>query len=80
MKNTYTITEAQRDLPGMVRRLRSPAALTRHDAAVAYVVPREQWEMLLETLELLADPSFQKHRQLVAAGKMRYVDSKKVRL
>lgn len=75
MKNTYSITEAQRDLPRMVRQLRSPAALTRHDEAVAYVVPREQWEMLLETMELLADKNFTRHLARIEAGKVRYVDA-----
>ena len=75
MKNTYSITEAQRDLPRMVRRLRSPAAITRHDEAVAYVVPREQWEMLLETMELLAEPEFTRHLARIKAGKVRYTDA-----
>jgi PHD/YefM family antitoxin component YafN of YafNO toxin-antitoxin module len=78
MKNTYSITEAQRNLPGMVRELHGAAALTRHDEAVAYIVSREHWESVLETLEILADPGFKKHRARMAAGKVRYTDAKKV--
>jgi PHD/YefM family antitoxin component YafN of YafNO toxin-antitoxin module len=78
MKNTYSITEAQRDLPGIVRRLRGTAALTRHDEAVAYVVSREHWESVLETLEILADAGFKKHRARMASGKVRYTDASKV--
>jgi len=78
MKNTYSITEAQRNLPGMVRRLKGAAALTRHDQAVAYVVTPDYWETILETLEILADGGFKKHRARMAAGKVAYADAKKI--
>ncbi len=58
MKNTVSISQAQRDLPGVIRRAEQgyTLAVTRHDETVAYILPRERLEALIETMELLANP------------------------
>lgn len=71
---TYSISKGQSQFPELVRTAQAVgvAAITRHDQPVAYLVSRERWESMLETMELLADPGFQKQRARLAAGKVRY--------
>lgn len=74
MKNTYSVSKAQSQFPALVRaaQRRGVAAITRHDETVAYVVSREKWEALLETMELLANPAFQRQWERLRAGKVKY--------
>ena len=76
VKNTYSITEAQKDLPRIARQLNGAAAITRHDEAVAYLVSREHWESVLESMELMSDTSFRQHLARMADGKVRYINAK----
>jgi prevent-host-death family protein len=57
MKSTYTITEAQAGLPGLVREADDGGAIaiTRHGATVAYVVSKRRLDGMLESLELLGN-------------------------
>ncbi len=59
MKNTYSISQAQSQFPRMVRESAGGGAIavTRHDETVAYVVSRERMEAIVETMEILANPS-----------------------
>ncbi len=74
MKTTYSISKGQSQFPMLVRaaQRRGVAAITKHDETVAYVVSRERWEGMLETMELLADPVFQRQWRRLRAGKVRY--------
>jgi prevent-host-death family protein len=74
VQTTYSITKGQSQFPALVRaaQRRGVAVITKHDAAVAYVVSREKWEGVLETLELLANPAFQRQLRRIAAGKVKY--------
>ena len=74
MQNTYSITKGQRQFPAMVRaaQRRGVAVVTKHDATVAYLVSRDKWEGILETLELLANPNFQRQLRRIRAGKVKY--------
>ncbi len=59
MKATYSVTEAQARLPRLLREAAAaerPVAITRRDETVAFLVPRERMEAILETMELLANP------------------------
>jgi antitoxin YefM len=59
MKSTYSVTEAQAALPRLLREATAterPVAITRRDETVAFIVPRERMEAILETMELLANP------------------------
>jgi len=75
MKATYSIAKGQSQFPALVRaaQSRGVATITRHDEPVAYLVSRERWESLLETMELLADEGFQRQWKKIKAGKVKYL-------
>ncbi len=74
MKTTYSISKGQSQFPALVRaaQRRGVATVTKHDEAVAYLVSREKWETLLETMELLGNPGFQKQWKRLKAGRVKY--------
>ncbi len=74
MKNTYTIAKGQSDFPALVRTAQrgGVAVITQQDEAVAYLVSREKWEGVLETMELLANPNFRRQLKRLRAGKVKY--------
>jgi prevent-host-death family protein len=74
MENTYTIKEAQTELPAMVRRAEKGgiATITRHQKTVAYVVSAARMGALVETMELLANPRAMKALRDAKAGRTRY--------
>jgi hypothetical protein len=39
---------------------------------VAYLVSRNKWEAMLETMELLANPDFQRQLRRLRNGKVKY--------
>lgn len=58
MKNTYSVTKAQRELPGLLKAVNEDAGtygITVHDDVKAYLVGKERMESILETLEILAN-------------------------
>ena len=58
MKNTYSVTKAQRELPGLLKAVNEEAAtygITVHDDVKAYLVGKERMDSILETLEILAN-------------------------
>ncbi|MFA5058359.1 MAG: type II toxin-antitoxin system prevent-host-death family antitoxin [Opitutaceae bacterium] len=74
MKTTYSISKGQSQFPTLVRaaQRQGVATITKHDETVAYVVSRERWEAMLETMELLASPAFQGQWRRLRAGKVKY--------
>lgn len=56
MKTTLTVTEAQADFPRLARG-KEIVAVQRHGKVCAFVLPRERFEEIMETLEVLADPA-----------------------
>jgi prevent-host-death family protein len=74
MQSTYSISKGQSQFPLLVRtaQRRGVATITKHDEPVAYLVSREKWESLLETMELLADEDFQRQWKRLRAGKVKY--------
>jgi prevent-host-death family protein len=74
MNNTYSISKGQSQFPALVRAAQAGgvAAITKHDETVAYIVSREKWESVLETMEFLADENFQRHWKRMRAGKVKY--------
>ena len=59
MKSTYSVSEAQTQLPGLIRKAEGGESIRirRHNETVAYLVSRERLEAIVETLELLANPA-----------------------
>jgi antitoxin YefM len=73
MKNTYSISRAQSNLPRLVRESADGAiAITRHDETVAYVVSRERMEAIVETMEVLANPAAMRALRDYEKGKTRF--------
>ena len=74
MHNTYSVTSGRRQFPAMVRaaQRRGVAVVTQDDTTVAYLVSRDKWEAILETMELLASPDFQRQLRRLRAGKVKY--------
>jgi prevent-host-death family protein len=74
MKSTYSISEAQSQLPGLVREAERSGSVTisRHGEAVAYLVSRDRMEAIVETLEILADGRAMKAIADHRGGKLRF--------
>ncbi len=58
MASTYSVTEAQSQLPGLIKKAErgEPVHIRRRDKTVAVLVSRERMEALVETMEILANP------------------------
>jgi prevent-host-death family protein len=71
---TYSVSKGQSQFPSLVRAVQrmGVATITRHDEAVVYMVSREKWEALLETMELLSNPAFQRQWRRLHASKVKY--------
>jgi antitoxin YefM len=74
MKAAYSIAKGQSQFPALVRAVqrRGVATITRHDVPVAYLISREKWEALLETMEVLSNKDFLRQWKLLRAGKVKY--------
>ena len=73
MKSTYSITQAQAKLPGLVREAQeAPVLITRHDQTVAYLLSKKRMDAIAETLELLANPRAMKAIRAARDGRVRY--------
>jgi PHD/YefM family antitoxin component YafN of YafNO toxin-antitoxin module len=75
MKSTYNVSEAQGQLPRLLRDAErgETIAIRRHDATVAYVVSRAHMEAIVETLEVLANPSALRAIRSHRAGKTKFL-------
>ena len=73
MSSTYSVTEAQTNLPRLLRDAAERSiAIRRRDKTVAYLVSRERMEAIAETLEILANPDAMKAVRAHRAGKMKF--------
>ena len=71
VKSTFSVTEAQANLPRIIRSA-SIVGISKHHKVAGFYVPRERFEALLETMELLANPGAMKTLKLAKAGKLQY--------
>ena len=71
MGSTYSVTDAQTQLPRLIRQAEkgAPVSIRRRNETVAYLVSRERMEAIVETLELLANPAAMKAIAAHRAGK-----------
>ena len=67
MKNTLSVNKGQARFSAVCRRKKT-TPITRNGEVVAFVVPRDRMESLLEHLELLANPHFQAALRRSRAG------------
>jgi prevent-host-death family protein len=58
MKTTVTTTQAQANLPRLLRQLAATRAvtITNHGRIAGFLVSRERMEAIIETMEILANP------------------------
>lgn len=57
MKTTFTTTEAQANLPRLLRQLPATRAvtITNHGKIAGFLVSKERMEAIIETMEILAN-------------------------
>jgi prevent-host-death family protein len=62
MKTTVTTTEAQANLPRLLRQLPSKKSLTitSHGRIAGFLVSKDRMEAIIETMEILANPKAMK--------------------
>lgn len=70
-KVTYTVSEAQANLPGLCRAGRR-FVISRRDKPVYVAMPLADYDALLETMELLSDPTAMKTLRAAKAGRLAY--------
>ena len=58
MASTYSVTQAQRQLPGLIKKAEEgePVRIQRRNKTVALLISRERMEAMVETMEVLANP------------------------
>jgi len=72
VKTTFDIAEAQARLPKLVR-AKQTLSLRQDNETVAFLVPRDRMEALLETMEILANPQAMRAIRRDQSGKARYL-------
>jgi PHD/YefM family antitoxin component YafN of YafNO toxin-antitoxin module len=69
---TTTLSEAQTQLPRLVRSART-VAISQRGRTTAFLVPRKRMEAILETMELLANPKAVAAVRRDRSGKAKYL-------
>ena len=72
MKTELSVSEAQARLPRLVQSKETIQVRSR-DKTVAYIVPRERMEALLETMEILSSPAAMRAIRRDQSGKGKYL-------
>ena len=73
MPSTYSVSEAQAQLPTLLKRAENELiVITRRDKTIAYLVSAERMEAIVETLELMADPQAMKALRRAREHKGKY--------
>ena len=72
MKTTLTVTEAGKKLARLVQS-KETIALRSREETVAFLVPRERMEALLETMEVMANPEAMRAIRRDQSGKGKYL-------
>ena len=60
MKTSYSIAAGQKNFPEVVAASEkgNPIPIERHGETVAYVISKDRFDAVLETMELLSNPEF----------------------
>ena len=74
MIDTMEIAKAKRDLPRLVRGLKKSGslAISNRGRTVAYLISRDRVEAMLETMEIMGNPSAMKAIRDYEAGKTKF--------
>jgi prevent-host-death family protein len=75
MRSTYSVTQAQSQLPSLIRKAEDGEAvkILRHNETVAYLISRERMEAIVETMEFLSNPEAMKAIAAHRAGKVKFL-------
>ena len=76
MKTAVSVTKARAHLPGLLKKVAAgdTIAICKDDVAFAYIVSRDRWEAILETMEIMANPKAMKAIRDYEAGKTKFMD------
>jgi antitoxin YefM len=74
MKATYSVSEAQSQLPRLLKDAEKGEAVSirRHNETVAYLLSRERMEAIVETLEILGNRAAMRTIRQHQGGKLRF--------
>ena len=72
MKTTLSVTEAQKQLLRLVES-KETITLQKREETVAFIVPKERMEALLETMEVMANPAAMRAIRRDQSGKGKYL-------
>jgi prevent-host-death family protein len=80
MKSSYSIAAGQKSFPEVVASSEKgdPVPIERHGETVAYVISKQQFDAVLETMELLSNPEFAETLQTYRSGKTKWVNVKDI--
>ena len=80
MKTTYSVSEAQTNLPALLRSAEGGrvTAIRRHNKTVAYLLGAEEFGAMVETMEILANPKAMKAIRAAEAGRTKYVPAERL--
>jgi len=70
MESTVNVTQAQQQLPRLIKR--DSFAISRHGKIVGIYLSRDRIEALIETVELMENPEFQKTLKEYKSGRMKF--------
>ena len=75
MDSTYSVTQAQTNLPRLIKQAADAGsiAITRHEKTVAYLISRERMDAIVETLEVLGNPAAMKAIRDYEQGKTKFL-------
>jgi len=75
MDSTYSVTQAQTNLPRLIKEAADEGsiAITRHQETVAYLISRSRMDAIIETLDLLGNPAAMKALRDYEAGKTKFL-------
>jgi prevent-host-death family protein len=68
---TITVTKAQRGLPKLCRS-KKPVLITTHHTPISVLLPIEEYEALMETMDVLANAKAMRLLRAAKAGKLKY--------
>jgi PHD/YefM family antitoxin component YafN of YafNO toxin-antitoxin module len=68
---TLSVSKAQSGLPKLCRDKKA-ILITTHEKPISVLLPIEDYEALIETMDLLANPTAMRTLRAAKAGKLRY--------
>jgi prevent-host-death family protein len=80
MKTSYSIAAGQKNFPEVVAASEKgePIPIERHGETVAYVISKDRFDAVLETMELLSNPEFVDALRTYEAGETKWTALEKL--